>query len=393
MIDKKYKVTVVGSGYVGMAMSVLLAQKCDVKVYDIDKDRIKLINQKCSPINEKGIEEFFNDKNLEIYATSNKEEAFENANYIVLAVPTNFDDSKNSFDTSILDNVISDVKSINNSATVIIKSTIPIGYTSNICKIYKTESIIYSPEFLREGKTLFDSLYPSRIILGSNSNEAKEFAKLLCDASEIENPKVLFISSTEAESVKLFSNTYLAMRVAFFNELDSFAYGNNLNTKNIIEGVSLDSRIGHYYNNPSFGYGGYCLPKDTKQLLSSFKDIPQKLIEATINSNQIRKQYLIDELINKKPGNIGIYRLIMKTGSDNFRYSAILDVLKGLKQKNINIIIYEPSFKEDSFENIKVVKDLDNFKSISDIIVANRAEPLLDDVREKIFTRDIFGVS
>ena len=393
MNDTKPKITVVGSGYVGMAMSAFLSQICNVTVYDIDLKRVKLINQGISTVDEAEIHEFLNTKNLNLHATSCKKEAFKNAQFIILAVPTNFDEVKNFFDTSILDQIIKDIKNIDNTATIIIKSTIPIGYTSNQCRIYNTDSIIFSPEFLREGQSLYDCLNPSRIILGSNSKEAQMFAKLLSDASEIDDPKILFMSSKEAESVKLFSNSYLAMRVAFFNELDSFSYGKGLNTKNIIEGVSSDPRIGDYYNNPSFGYGGYCLPKDTKQLLNSFENIPQILIEATINSNAIRKNYLRDMIIKLKPNNVGIYRLIMKADSDNFRYSAILDLINGLKDKGINLIIYEPNYEEELFENIRVLKDIGHFKKISDIIVANRSDHALNDVRDKIFTRDIFGVS
>jgi UDPglucose 6-dehydrogenase len=390
-MKKKYKVTVVGSGYVGMSISVLLAQLCDVIVHDINKERVDDINNKRSTIRDDQIEHFLNNNELSLTASYRKKESYKDSDFIVLAVPTNFDEITKHFDTSILDEVISDIKKINKTACLIIKSTVPVGYTSKVCESYKTDNIVFSPEFLREGNALKDNLEPSRIIIGSNIKPARIFASLLLEASKKYDTKVLFMSAKEAESVKLFSNTYLAMRVSFFNELDTFAHDNNLNTKDIIDGVCLDSRIGANYNNPSFGYGGYCLPKDTKQLLSNFQDTPQNIISAIVDSNESRKKYLVEKIMQFNPKTVGLYRIVMKKGSDNYRFSAVIDILKLLKIYEIDIIIYEPSYREELFEGIKVEKDLEIFKYTSDIILANRNDSELIKIKNKIFTRDIFG--
>lgn len=390
-MKKKYKVTVVGSGYVGMSISVLLAQLCDVIVHDINKERVDDINNNRSTIRDDQIEHFLNNNELSLTASYRKKESYKDSDFIVLAVPTNFDEITKNFDTSILDEVISDIKKINKTACLIIKSTVPVGYTSKVCESYKTDNIVFSPEFLREGNALKDNLEPSRIIIGSNIEPARIFVNLLLEASKKYDTKVLYMSAKEAESVKLFSNTYLAMRVSFFNELDTFAHANNLNTKDIIDGVCLDSRIGANYNNPSFGYGGYCLPKDTKQLLSNFQDTPQNIISAIVDSNESRKKYLVEKIMQFNPKTVGLYRIVMKKGSDNYRFSAVIDILKLLKIYEIDIIIYEPSYREELFEGIKVERDLEIFKYTSDIILANRNDSELIKIKNKIFTRDIFG--
>ena len=390
MLNKK-KITVVGSGYVGMSLSALLAQNNDVMVLDIDSSRVDKINRHESTIADSGIEIFLKEKSLSLSATTEKEIAYKDADFIIVATPTNYDPEKNLFDTGSVDAVTKDAVEINQDALIVIKSTIPVGHTELLQRKLSTKNIIFSPEFLREGQALQDNLYPSRIVIGSNSLHAKEFAELLQDGAVKKDIKTLFIASSEAEAVKLFANSYLAMRVAFFNELDSFSLTHGLDTKSIINGISHDNRIGNGYNNPSFGYGGYCLSKDTKQLLANFDQTPQSLIASIISSNEIRKQFLADEIIKLKPKVIGFYRLIMKQGSDNLRSSAIQDIIKNLQIHDVEIIIYEPAFEGSTFNTFKVVQSLEEFKSISDVIVANRSSEEIGDVKEKVFTRDIFN--
>ncbi len=390
MINKT-NITVVGAGYVGMSIAILLARTNNVKIYDIDKKRVDIINSKQSTIEDSEITNFLKNEKLSLTATSIKSDAYVNADFIIIAAPTNYDEEKNFFDTSILDNIIEDALSLNKEALVIIKSTLPLGHTEELRKKFKTENITFSPEFLREGSALKDNLYPSRIIIGSKCSKSKKFIKIMVDAALKKDIEIQFIESTEAEAVKLFANTYLAMRVAFFNELDSYALVNDLDTKNIINGMCFDSRIGFGYNNPSFGYGGYCLPKDTKQLLSNYNKTPQKLIEAIISSNETRKDFISSQIIDLKPKVTGFYRLVMKHNSDNFRSSAIQDIIKKLKEKEVEVLIYEPSIEDESFEGIKVVKDLQYFKEISDVVIANRYSDELKDIKGKLFTRDIFN--
>lgn len=385
------KFTIVGSGYVGMSLAALISRKYPVTVHDIDSDRIEMILNKKSTVQDKDITNFFQNKNLILHATNNKNEAYSESDIIIVATPTNYCEVKNRFDTSSVDQVIKDALSINSKALIVIKSTIPVGYTKGKQEKYNTNKIIFSPEFLREGSALYDNLYPSRIVVGSNIEEAKQFALILKDLAEKENVDLLFMESTEAESVKLFANTYLAMRVAFFNELDSFAMANNLSTKSIIDGVSMDERIGNYYNNPSFGYGGYCLPKDTKELLSLFSEIPQSIIESIVTSNDLRKGFLSDEILKKYPKTVGCFRIIMKSNSDNYRSSAVLAVIDKLNNSDIDVIIYEPSINQSHFEGYEVINDLESFKSRSDIIICNRLSDELTDVASKIFTRDVYG--
>ncbi len=387
----KIKITVVGSGYVGMSIAVLLAQHNDVVVLDVDEDRVDKVNNKQSTVADNEIEAFLNKKDLNISATLDKHSAYDGASFVVVATPTNYDPNTDSFDTSSVDSVISDAIKINSDAIVIIKSTIPVGHSKSLQEKHGTEHIIFSPEFLREGQALRDNLYPSRIILGSQLEAAKKFADLLVEGAKKRNIEILFISSTEAEAVKLFANTYLAMRVSFFNELDSFALANALDARSIINGVCLDDRIGENYNNPSFGYGGYCLPKDTKQLLANYGQVPQKLIQAIISSNSTRKDFIADSIIKLKPKIVGIYRLVMKQGSDNFRASAILGVIKRIKSEGIKVVIYEPTYDESKFFDSMVFDSLEEFKNISDIIISNRMDNKLNDVIEKVFTRDLFG--
>ncbi len=389
-MSSKVKITVVGAGYVGMSLSVLLAQHNIVTVLEIDKDRIEKINTRQSTVKDKEMEEFLSNQSLSLKATTDKEMAYANANFIIVATPTNFDERKNSFDTCSLESVIEDALKFNNNALLIIKSTVPIGFTKSLREKHKTDRIIFSPEFLREGSAFKDNLYPSRIIVGSCSNSAKEFAKILKIASKNDKVKMLFVKSSEAEAIKLFSNTYLAMRVSFFNELDSYSLANNLDSKNIIEGICLDDRIGFGYNNPSFGYGGYCLPKDTKQLLANYGSIPQNLVESIVRSNETRKAFLTKKILNQNPNVVGIHRLIMKEGSDNFRFSSIIDILNDLISAGMKIVIFEPLIKESNFNGIEVENDLYKFKERSEIIIANRMSNDLNDCRSKIFTRDIF---
>tara|TARA_A100001388_G_scaffold220284_1_gene170959 strand:- start:1121 stop:2299 length:1179 start_codon:yes stop_codon:yes gene_type:complete len=388
----KTKITVVGSGYVGMSLAVLLSQHNEVTVLDIDSDRVDKINNKLATVADAEIELFLSEKDLNLSATLDKQVAYEGTSFVIVATPTNYDPENNYFDTSTVDSVVGDALEFNKQAYVVIKSTIPVGHTKLLQEKYATNRIIFSPEFLREGQALKDNLYPSRIIVGSQLEAGKTFAKILAKSAKKQNIETLFIDSTEAEAVKLFSNTYLAMRVSFFNELDSYAFSNDLNTESIINGVCLDKRIGEGYNNPSFGYGGYCLPKDTKQLLANFKRVPQTLMQAIVSSNDTRKDFIANSIINLKPRIIGIYKLSMKKGSDNFRASAIQGIIRRIKDKGIEIVIYEPDLKENDFKNFKVLESLETFKEISDLIISNRLSSDLDDVADKVFTRDLFGV-
>ncbi|APR71772.1 nucleotide sugar dehydrogenase [Acinetobacter haemolyticus] len=384
-------ITVVGTGYVGLSNAVLFARHHSVTSLDIDTKRVELLNQGISPIVDEYIEKFLKEENLDLSATSDSKLAYVGADYIIIATPTNYDSDTNYFDTSSIESVIADILPLNSQAVIIIKSTIPVGYTSQIKEKFKTEQIIFSPEFLREGKALYDNLYPSRIIVGEKSERAEKIAELYQQATVNQNAPTLCMESTEAEAVKLFSNTYLAMRVAYFNELDTYCAKHSLNSQDIVQGVSLDPRIGQHYNNPSFGYGGYCLPKDTKQLLANYKDVPQNLIQAIIHSNKTRKEFITKEILKKRPSVVGIYRLTMKADSDNFRDSAIQDIIRELEEYRVQIVIYEPTLKVDMFENYAVNNDLDMFLKQSDVILANRMHADLAAVQEKIYTRDLFG--
>jgi UDPglucose 6-dehydrogenase len=386
------KIAVAGTGYVGLSLATLLSQKNEVIALDVIPEKVEKINNRISPIQDEYIEKYFKEKKLNLKATLDYKEAFEGAEFVIISTPTNYDEEKNFFDTSSVEDIIEKVLSMNDkNITMVVKSTIPVGYIEKIREEYVTDRIFFSPEFLREGKALYDNLYPSRIIVGDKGEKGKEFASLLKEASLKPDVETLFMNSTEAEAVKLFANTYLALRVAYFNELDTYAEIKGLNTKDIIEGVGLDPRIGTHYNNPSFGYGGYCLPKDTKQLLANYKDIPQNLIEAIVNSNKTRKEFITDEILQMKPEIVGIYRLTMKSGSDNFRSSAIQDIIKSLKAENQKVIIYEPTLNKDEFNGCKVVDNLEEFKNISSVIMANRLEEKLIDVKEKVYTRDLFA--
>lgn len=384
------KIAVAGTGYVGLSNSILLAQNNEVVCYDIVKEKVDMINNKVSPIDDKEIKEYLDSRKLNLRATMDYKDAFIGASYIIISTPTNYDDELNYFDTSSVEDVIKKVIELGLDTTMVVKSTIPVGFIKNMKEKYDIDNIIFSPEFLREGSALYDNLYPSRIIVGERSERARIFADLLKEGALKSEIEVKFMDSTEAEAVKLFANTFLALRVAYFNELDTYAEIKGLNTKDIIDGVCLDPRIGDYYNNPSFGYGGYCLPKDTKQLLANYRDVPENMIEAIVKANDTRKRHITDMILLKKPRVVGVYRLTMKANSDNFRSSAIQSIIANLKKENIEVLIYEPSFNGEIFEGYKVISNLEEFKRISDVIIANRFNNELLDVSDKVYTRDLY---